>query len=163
MTKQPLNQKHSVFLKAKIDLDCIAKRHVRFSPFPSFHIRQLTLRMKLNCSSCLFFCCECFGLLVHDVHESVQTINSFVLPNQCFQTLPREAREGAHPPPHPPPFGDTRPLWVQFIFFSNPPFSRPGYGLGYRLVTPRKRHCLAKLTFNVHICHVCDGFIDYMQ
>ena len=51
MTKQPLKQKH--FFKAKVDLDCIAKRHVRFSPFPSFHIRQLTLdgRMKLNCSS----------------------------------------------------------------------------------------------------------------
>ena len=27
----------------------------------------------------------------------------------------------------------------------------------YRLVTPRKRHCLAKLTLYVHICHVCDG------
>ena len=62
MTKQPLNQKHFFFfLKAKIDF--IAKRHVRFSPFPSFHIRQLTLegRMKLNRSSCLFFGCECFG------------------------------------------------------------------------------------------------------
>ena len=27
----------------------------------------------------------------------------------------------------------------------------------YRLVTPRKRHCLVKLTLYVHICHVCDG------
>ena len=27
----------------------------------------------------------------------------------------------------------------------------------YRLVTPRKRHCLAKFTLYVHICHVCDG------
>ena len=27
----------------------------------------------------------------------------------------------------------------------------------YRLVTPRKRHCLARLTLYVHICHVCDG------
>ena len=26
----------------------------------------------------------------------------------------------------------------------------------YRLVTPRKRHCLAKLTLYVHVCHVCD-------
>ena len=26
-----------------------------------------------------------------------------------------------------------------------------------RLVTPRKRNCLAKLTLYVHICHVCDG------
>ena len=29
--------------------------------------------------------------------------------------------------------------------------------LWYRLVTPRKRHCLAKLTLYVHICYVCDG------
>ena len=27
----------------------------------------------------------------------------------------------------------------------------------YRLVTPSKRHCFAKLTLYVHICHVCDG------
>ena len=27
----------------------------------------------------------------------------------------------------------------------------------YRLVTPSKRHCLAKLTLYMHICHVCDG------
>ena len=27
----------------------------------------------------------------------------------------------------------------------------------YRLVNPRKRHCLAKLTLYVRICHVCDG------
>ena len=27
----------------------------------------------------------------------------------------------------------------------------------YRLVTPRKRHCLAKLTLYMHIGHVCDG------
>ena len=27
----------------------------------------------------------------------------------------------------------------------------------YQLVTPRKWHCLAKLTLYVHICHVCDG------
>ena len=27
----------------------------------------------------------------------------------------------------------------------------------YQLVTPRKRHCLAKLTLYVYICHVCDG------
>ena len=27
----------------------------------------------------------------------------------------------------------------------------------YRLVTSRKRHCFAKLTLYMHICHVCDG------
>ena len=30
----------------------------------------------------------------------------------------------------------------------------------YRLVTPSKRHCFAKLTLYVHICHVCDGLYD---
>ena len=118
MTTQPLNPAETLFFffKAKIDLDCMAKRHVRSSP----------LRMKLNCSTCLFFGCECFGLLVYDVHVSVQTINFLCCQINFFKSF--------IPLPHPPPFGDTRPLWVQIFFFRTPPFPDLATGLLLLLV-----------------------------
>ena len=121
MTKQPLNQKHCFFFfKAKIDLDCIAKRHVRFSPFPSFHNSQLTLegRMKLNCSSCLFFGCECFG--------TCTCVCKLLILLCCqinvFKSFRAKRGRGHFPLPDPPPFGDPHPLWVHIFFFEPPLF-----------------------------------------
>ena len=131
--------------------------HVRFSPFPSFHIRQLTLegRMKLNCSSCLFFGCECFG--------TCTCVCKLLILLCCqinvFKTLP-------HPPPPPtPPFFLVTHAHVGstfLFFFRTPPF--PDLATGLPLCSRRPqthsisilKHLRVKRSIRaIQICELC--------
>ena len=124
--------------------------------------------MKLNCSSCLFFGCECFG--------TCTCVCKLLILLCCqinvFKSFRAKRGRGHFPLPDPPPFGDPHPLWVHIFFFRTPPFPDLATGLIQYLTTLPANfqlrdlqilgHCLNEVCevhqnkeINLHVQYIC--------